>query len=98
MFTTLKCAHLSKSSAAALDLAMDMFKASFDYASKKNLEKHVMEYYLIQLGLLKSTIDFKPLYDFKSCRYALRETMLQRSISSEIVKDGLKAFQEELDA
>uniref|UniRef100_A0A1I8N6C2 Ran GTPase-activating protein n=1 Tax=Musca domestica TaxID=7370 RepID=A0A1I8N6C2_MUSDO len=97
IFTTLKCAHLAQSSSVALDLAMSLYKECVDYAIKTKQERRVLNYLLQQLGLLRSEIKFKSLYNLKSCRYALRETLYKKPLASEYMKNTFKVFLEQLD-
>ncbi|XP_030377030.1 ran GTPase-activating protein [Scaptodrosophila lebanonensis] len=97
IFTTLKCSHLSKTSKAALDLAVSLYQATFDYAVKTQQETRVLDYYLKQLRLLHSEEPFKSDYDVKSCRYALREALSRQQFANDNVKNTFKLFLEKLD-
>ncbi|XP_017050524.2 ran GTPase-activating protein [Drosophila ficusphila] len=97
IFTTLKCAHLSKSSKAALDLAVSLYQATFDYALKTNQETRVLNYVLMQLRLLRCEEPFKSDYDVKSCRYALREAIKQPQFANDRIKNSFKTFLEQVD-
>uniref|UniRef100_A0A0A1X3E5 Ran GTPase-activating protein n=1 Tax=Zeugodacus cucurbitae TaxID=28588 RepID=A0A0A1X3E5_ZEUCU len=99
IFTTLKCAHLSQSSAAALDLAKALYKETVDYAVETKQERRVLNYILMQLGLLRSEEKFTSAYDVKSCRYALRETLKSNpQFGSEHMRNAFNVFLKELDA
>ncbi|KAH8273916.1 hypothetical protein KR044_003414 [Drosophila immigrans] len=97
VFTTLKCAHLSKTSKPALDLAISLYQATFDYAIQTNQEARVLDYVLQQLGLLRSEEHFKSDYDVKSCRYALREALGKQQFANDNVKNTFKVFLDKLD-
>ncbi|XP_051858799.1 ran GTPase-activating protein isoform X4 [Drosophila albomicans] len=97
VFTTLKCAHLSKTSKPALDLAISLYQATFDYAIQTNQETRVLDYVLKQLGLLRSEEHFKTDYDVKSCRYALREALEKQQFANDNIKNTFKLFLEKLD-
>ena len=92
IFTTLKCAHLAQSSPVALELAMSLYKEAIDYAVQTKQEKRVLNYLLIQLGLLRSEQKFNSSYDLKSCRYALKETLKKQNIASDHMKNAFQVF------
>ncbi|EDV54654.1 ran GTPase-activating protein [Drosophila erecta] len=94
VFTTLKCAHLSQSSKAALDLAISLYQATFDYAIKTKQETRVLNYVLMQLRLLHCKETFKSDYDVKSCRFALREALKQPTFANDNIKNSFKTFLE----
>ncbi|XP_033170216.1 ran GTPase-activating protein [Drosophila mauritiana] len=94
VFTTLKCAHLSKSSKAALDLAVSLYQATFDYAIKTKQETRVLNYVLMQLRLLPCKEAFHSDYDVKSCRFALREALKQPTFANDNIKNSFKTFLE----
>jgi len=97
IFTTLKCAHLSKTSKPALELAISLYQATFEYAIKTKQETRVLDYYLKQLGLLRSEEHFKSDYDVKSCRYALREALTKQQFANENIKNTFQLFLDKLD-
>ncbi|XP_036321813.1 ran GTPase-activating protein [Rhagoletis pomonella] len=98
IFTTLKCAHLSQSSPVALELAKTLFKETVDYAVQTKQERRVLNYLLMQLGLLRSEEKFSSAYDLKSCRYALRETLKANpQLGSEHMRNVLNVFLQQLD-
>lgn len=97
IFTTLKCAHLSQTSQAALELAVSLYQATFDYAIKTEQESRVLDYYLKQLGLLRSEEHFKSDYNVKSCRYALREAIKRETFANDNIKNTFKIFLDQLD-
>ncbi|KAM8715158.1 hypothetical protein ACLKA7_002239 [Drosophila subpalustris] len=97
IFTTLKCAHLSKTSKPALELAISLYQATFDYAIKTKQETRVLDYYLKQLGLLRSEEHFKSDYDVKSCRYALREALSKQQFANDNIKNTFQLFLDKLD-
>lgn len=94
----MKCAHLSQSSTAALDLAMSLYKECVDYAVKTKQERRVLNYMLIQLGLMRSELKFKSSYNMKSCQYALRETLHKKPLASEYMKNTFKVFLDKVGA
>lgn len=80
VFTILKCAELSEKSSEALAVAEQLFKDVFDFAKQNNRLTAVRNFFLVQLGLLKSEDkSFKPKYNIQGCRHALR-TVLQKGI------------------
>ncbi|XP_017069689.2 ran GTPase-activating protein [Drosophila eugracilis] len=97
VFTTLKCAHLSQSSKAALDLAVSLYQATFDYAIKTKQETRVLNYVLMQLRLLRCEEPFKSDYDIKSCRFALREALKQPKFANDNIKNSFKTYLEAVD-
>ncbi|EDW03187.1 ran GTPase-activating protein [Drosophila grimshawi] len=97
IFTTLKCAHLSKTSKAALDLSVSLLQSTFEYAIKTQQESRVLDYYLKQLGLLRSEEHFKSDYDVKSCRYALREALSKQQFANDNIKNTFQIFLDQLD-
>lgn len=97
IFTTLKCGHLAQTSPAALELAISLYQATFDYAIKTEQESRVLDYYLIQLGLLRSEERFKSEYNLKSCRYALREAIKKENFANDNIKNTFKTFLDQLD-
>ncbi|XP_054745002.1 ran GTPase-activating protein [Anastrepha obliqua] len=98
IFTTLKCAHLSQSSATALDLAKALYAETADYAVNTKQERRVLNYVLMQLGLLRSEEKFKSPYDLKSCRYALREALKANpQLGSEYMRNAFNIFLQQLD-
>ncbi|EDW78043.1 uncharacterized protein Dwil_GK24798 [Drosophila willistoni] len=98
VFTALKCSHLSKTSKPALDLAVSLYKSTFEYALQTKQENRVLNYILLQLGLLRSEESFKSEYDLKSCRYALREAIIKPDFANDNIKNTLKVFLEQMDA
>lgn len=97
VFTTLKCAHLSQTSQPALELAISLYQATFDYAIQTKQESRVLEYVLKQLGLLRSEERFKSDYDVKNCRYALREALSKPQFANDNIKNTFKVFLDKLD-
>ncbi|XP_037708112.1 ran GTPase-activating protein isoform X1 [Drosophila subpulchrella] len=97
VFTTLKCAHLSQSSKAALDLAVSLYQATFDYAIKTKQETRVLNYVLMQLRLLRCEEPFKSDYDVKGCRFALREALKQPKFANDNIKNSFKNFLDKVD-
>ncbi|XP_017004812.2 ran GTPase-activating protein [Drosophila takahashii] len=97
VFTTLKCAHLSQSSKAALDLAVSLYQAVFDYAIETKQETRVVNYVLMQLRLLRCEEPFKSDYDVKGCRFALREALKQPKFANDNIKNSFKTFLESVD-
>ncbi|XP_043642563.1 ran GTPase-activating protein [Drosophila teissieri] len=97
VFTTLKCAHLSQSSKAALDLAISLYQATFDYAIKTKQETRVLNYVLMQLRLLHCEQTFNSDYDVKSCRFALREALKQPTFANDNIKNSFKTFLESVE-
>lgn len=98
IFTTLKCAHLSQSSPVALELAKALYKETVDYAVQTKQERRVLNYLLMQLGLLRSEEKFNSAYDLKSCRYALRETLKANpQLGSEHIRNAFNVFLNQLD-
>ncbi|ALC39503.1 RanGap [Drosophila busckii] len=98
VFTTLKCAHHSKSSKAALDLAVSLYKTTFEYAIKTKQEQRVLDYVLKQLCILRSEEPFKSPYDMTNCRYALREVISLSDFANDNIKNTLKVCLDQLDA
>ncbi|XP_034670083.1 ran GTPase-activating protein [Drosophila subobscura] len=98
VFTTLKCAHLSQLSQPALELAVSLFQATFDYAVKTKQETRVLNYVLKQLGLLRSEETFKTDYDVKSCRHALREALQKPEFANDSIKKSFKLYLDNVDA
>ncbi|XP_022224953.1 ran GTPase-activating protein [Drosophila obscura] len=98
VFTTLKCAHLSQLSQPALELAVSLFQATFDYALKTKQETRVLNYVLKQLGLLRCEETFKTDYDVKSCRHALREALQKPHFANDNIKNTFKLFLDKVDA
>lgn len=73
VFTILKCAELSLKTDEALTIAKELFKDVIEFARKNNQLQSVRNFFLIQLGLLKSeNKSFKPQYNIEGCRYALK--------------------------
>ncbi|KAH8413027.1 hypothetical protein KR009_007450 [Drosophila setifemur] len=97
VFTTLKCAHLSQSSKPALELAVSLFQATFEYALKTKQETRVLNYVLKQLGLLRCEEPFKSDYDVKNCRFALREALNKPQFANDNIKNTFKVFLERID-
>ncbi|XP_055855857.1 ran GTPase-activating protein [Episyrphus balteatus] len=96
-FTALKCAALSKVSQEALDISVALYADSFAYAQEVDQVTRVMNFFLIQLGLLKSEQkEFKPAYNLKGCRYAFRETLKQKELPIE-VKQTFTLFLDRFD-
>ncbi|XP_067625568.1 ran GTPase-activating protein [Eurosta solidaginis] len=98
IFTTLKCGHLSQSSPAALELSKTLFKELIDCAVETKQERRILNYMLMQLGLLKSEEKFNSSYDLKSCRYALRETLKENpQLASEYMRNAFDVFLQQFD-
>uniref|UniRef100_A0A1A9ZY73 Uncharacterized protein n=1 Tax=Glossina pallidipes TaxID=7398 RepID=A0A1A9ZY73_GLOPL len=53
VFTALKCAHLTRSSAEALELAVGLYQETVDDAIQTKQERRITNYLLMQLGLLR---------------------------------------------
>ncbi|XP_055906639.1 ran GTPase-activating protein [Eupeodes corollae] len=97
IFTSLKCAALSKVSKEALDISTALYEDSFAYAEENDQVTRVTNFFLIQLGLLKSEQkDFKPNYNLKGCRYAFREALKEKNLPSE-VKQTFTLFLDRFD-
>ena len=96
IFTTLKCAHLAQASSEALDLAMSLYEMCVDHAVETKQERRVVNYLLIQLGLMRCEQKFKTSYNIKSCQYALRETLNKKSLSSDYMKNTLTVFLDQM--
>ncbi|XP_017033781.1 ran GTPase-activating protein [Drosophila kikkawai] len=97
VFTTLKCAHLSQSSKAALELAVSLYQLTFDYAIKTKQETRVTNYVLKQLCLLRCEEPFKSDYNIKSCRFALSEAIRSPQFANDNIKNTFKLFLEKID-
>lgn len=92
IFTTLKCAHLTKESSEALNLAVELYKAVVDYAVETKQERRITNYLLKQLHLLRSEVKFTSKYNIKSCRHALREALIRGSFSNEYMRNTFQVF------
>ncbi|KAH8244799.1 hypothetical protein KR032_000474 [Drosophila birchii] len=92
VFTTLKCAHLSQSSKAALELAVSLYQLTFDYAIKTKQETRVTNYVLKQLCLLRCEEPFKSDYNIKSCRFALSEALRSPKFANDNIKNTFKMY------
>lgn len=75
LFTTIKCAHLSKLSEQALEIAKVLFKKCFQHAIDTNQELKVAVFILQQLMLLRNEQNFKSPYDSVSCVFALSKAL-----------------------
>lgn len=71
---------------------MSLFKECIDYAVKTKQERRVLNYLLIQLGLMRSELKFKSSYNMKACQFALRETLNKKSLASDYIKNTLTVF------
>ncbi|KAL5293445.1 RANGAP1 family protein [Megaselia abdita] len=92
VFTTMKFAALSKESNEALDLAKAFFDDCFKYAAEKSQTNRVKNFFLIQMGLLKSEDKkFVPHFNVESSRFAIEESLKIDSIPQEI-KETFKTF------
>ncbi|XP_070508512.1 ran GTPase-activating protein [Chironomus tepperi] len=84
VFTILKLSSIGEQSKDAQEIALELFKEAFEYAKTKDRLKSVRNFFLIQLGLLKSEEKiFKPKYDVKPCRTALENAINNNSIPEE---------------
>lgn len=84
VFTILKLSSISGQSKEAHQTALELFKEAFEYAKTKDRLKSVRNFFLIQLGLLKSEEkSFKPKYDVQSCRAALESAIKANSLPDE---------------
>lgn len=80
VFTILKCSELSQKSNEALNVSEELFKDAFAVAQQQNRLHSIRNFFLVQLGLLKSEDKtFKPKYNVDGCRHALRH-ILQKNI------------------
>lgn len=77
---------------------MSLYKMCIDYAVETKQERRVVNYLLIQLGLMRSEQKFKTSYNLKSCQYALRETLNKKSLGSDYMKNTLKVFLDQVGA
>ncbi|KAG5681518.1 hypothetical protein PVAND_010944 [Polypedilum vanderplanki] len=84
VFIILKLSSISDQSEEAKQLALDLFKEAFDYAKTKDRLKSVRNFFLIQLGLLKSEQkEFKPKYNVQSCRSTLENALKVNTLPDE---------------
>lgn len=88
---------MSESSASALDVAKSLYKEIVDYAVKTKQERRILNYLLMQLGLLRSEEKFSTQYNLKSCRYALRKTLQSESLASDSMKNTFEVFLDQLE-
>lgn len=92
VFLTMKFAALSKESKEALELAKSFFDECFKYATEKSQTNRVKNFFLIQMGLLKSEDKkFVPHFNVESSRFAIEESLKTETIPQDI-KDTFKTF------
>ncbi|CAO1332234.1 unnamed protein product [Diamesa serratosioi] len=81
VFTILKCSSVSENSKDALTLSQELFKDAFEYAKNNNRMKSLRNFFLIQLGLLKSEEkQFNPTFNVKACRAALSNAIKHNAL------------------
>lgn len=81
VFTILKLSSIADQSTEALTSAQELFRDAFNYAKDKDRVKSVRNFFLVQLGLLKTEVkEFKPTYNIKSCRTALEHAIKENSL------------------
>lgn len=84
VFTILKCGELSEKSPDALGVTEELFKDVFTYATEKECLDSVRNFFLVQLGLMKSEDkSFKPKYNIQGCRHALQCALKKNIIPDE---------------
>lgn len=84
IFTILKLASISEANSEALDVSNALIKDIFEFAKSTNQGAQVRNFFLVQLGLIKSEDkSVKLYYDTKACRYALQNAMSKKSIPKE---------------
>lgn len=84
VYAILKLSSISDQSSDAKQLALDLFKEAFEYAKSNDRVKSVRNFFLIQLGLLKSEQkDFKPKYNIHSCRATLENALKGNTLPEE---------------
>ena len=71
---------------------MSLYEMCIDHAVKTKQERRVVNYLLIQLGLMRSEQKCKTSFNIKSCQYALRETLNKKSLGSDYMKNVLTLF------
>lgn len=84
VFTVLKCSALSQKSKEANRVADALFLDAFQFAKNNKQMTKVRNFFLIQLGLLKSEDkEFQPIYDINACRFAIQSAMKQETFPEE---------------
>lgn len=84
VYVILKLSSISEQSPEAQKLALDLFQEAFEYAISKDRLKSVRNFFLIQLGLLKTEEkEFKPKFNIKSCRSALESAISLNQLPDE---------------
>lgn len=97
VFTTLKTSALSEKSQESKDIAKALYSDCYNYGKETNQNSRITQFFLIQLGLLKSEDHHIPTYDVKACRQVMHELIKEDSsaIPSE-PKNTFKLFLEQL--
>lgn len=93
-FAILKTSALALKSTEALTVATALYKECIDFAVKTAQVTRIRNFFLLQLGLLKSEDkQFKPLHDVTACRYALESAMRTHEFPEEL-KNMFQCFLE----
>lgn len=83
-FAALKCSAISLNNKEALKVAMALYKDCYDYSTTTNQVARINNFFLTQLGLLKNEDkQFKPSYDLKACRSAIRNAISTNALPTE---------------
>ncbi|CRK91287.1 CLUMA_CG004965, isoform A [Clunio marinus] len=81
VFAILKLSSIGEESEEAKTIAQELYKEAFEYGKNKDRIKSIRNFFLIQLGLLKSEEkEFSPKYNMKSCRSALANAIKENSL------------------
>lgn len=91
-FAILKTSALSLLSPEALNISVQLYLDCTDYATRTQQMNRIRNFFLIQLGLLKSEDKlFKPSHDLNACRHAVQSAMKQDTFPTEL-KDSIQCF------
>lgn len=84
-FAILKTSALALKSTEALTVSNALYKECVEHAQQTQQVTKVRNFFLLQLGLLKSEDkQFKPLHDVAACRYALECAMRQHEFPEDL--------------
>lgn len=84
-FAILKCSSIAGDCSAAMDVALALYKDCFDFAVNTSQLMRVKNFFLIQLGLLRTEDKtYRPMHNVAACQVAVRNGIEQKIFPSEV--------------
>lgn len=84
-FAILKCSSVASECSAAMDVALALYKDCFDFAINTSQLTRVKNFFLIQLGLLRTEDkSYKPAHNVAACQVAVRNGIERKMFPTEV--------------